>query len=81
MGTIRPRRYWTIPKDTIESILGDVEQLINFFVIEVQRIVTAENVPYTGAVSLLHGAVNTTIGEHMTNAPPRSCWLQPWPTT
>ena len=36
----------------METSLDDIEQLINFFVIEVQRLVFAENVFATGAVSV-----------------------------
>ncbi|KAJ4381615.1 hypothetical protein N0V86_002979 [Didymella sp. IMI 355093] len=43
----RPRQYFTIPKASLERLLDDVEQLINFFVIESQRIVFAENVYIT----------------------------------
>ncbi|KAL1592426.1 hypothetical protein SLS59_009779 [Nothophoma quercina] len=43
----RPRQYFTIPKASLERLLDDVEQLINFFVIESQRIVFAENVYVT----------------------------------
>lgn len=50
-SSFRPRRYYTIPHEALESILEDVEQLINFFVIEFQRIVFAENVIHTIAVS------------------------------
>ncbi|KAL6246611.1 hypothetical protein RBB50_006849 [Rhinocladiella similis] len=46
-GAVRPRRYYKIPKETLESSLDDLENLINFFVIEGQRIVFAENVPVT----------------------------------
>lgn len=46
-GSVRPRRYYKIPKETLEATLDDVEQLINFFVIEIQRIVFAENIPNT----------------------------------
>lgn len=46
-GQVRPRRYYKIPKETLEATLDDVEQLINFFVIEAQRIVFAENIPNT----------------------------------
>ncbi|KAK5098626.1 hypothetical protein LTR70_002514 [Exophiala xenobiotica] len=46
-GSVRPRRYYKIPKETLEATLDDVEQLINFFVIEAQRIVFAENIPNT----------------------------------
>jgi len=46
-GSVRPRRYYKIPKETLEATLDDVEQLINFFVIEAQRIVFVENIPTT----------------------------------
>lgn len=46
----RPRRYFTIPKASLERMTDDVEQLINFFVIESQRVVFAENVYITVAV-------------------------------
>jgi len=48
---IRPRKYYTVPKETLDSLIGDVHELINFFVIESQRIVFAENVFASGAVS------------------------------
>jgi F0F1-type ATP synthase membrane subunit b/b' len=41
---MRPKKYYTIPHETLESVLADTEELINFFVIEFQRIVFAENV-------------------------------------
>jgi len=41
--TFRPRQYYKIPKETLESTLDDAEQLVNFFVIEFQRILFAEN--------------------------------------
>ncbi|KAF2099291.1 hypothetical protein NA57DRAFT_38341, partial [Rhizodiscina lignyota] len=44
---IRPKRYMTIPKESLERFTDDVEQLINFFVIEFQRIVFAENIYVT----------------------------------
>lgn len=50
-GAVRPRRYYKIPKETLEASLDDLENLINFFVIEGQRIVFAENIPVTAAVS------------------------------
>jgi len=49
---LRPKKYYTIPRETLESMMEDTEQLINFFVIEFQRIVFAENVYATIAVSL-----------------------------
>ncbi|KAF1967067.1 cell lysis protein-like protein [Bimuria novae-zelandiae CBS 107.79] len=40
----RPRQYFTIQKASLERLTDDIEQFINFFVIESQRIVFAENV-------------------------------------
>ncbi len=48
--SLRPRRYYKIPKESLEATLDDVEQMVNFFVIEIQRIVFAENIPATAAV-------------------------------
>lgn len=41
---LRPRRYYTISRETFDNIVGDVHELVNFFVIEAQRILFAENV-------------------------------------
>lgn len=41
---LRPRKYYTFPQDTFETMVGDVYELVNFFVIEVQRIFFAENI-------------------------------------
>ncbi|OTA94465.1 hypothetical protein M434DRAFT_29950 [Hypoxylon sp. CO27-5] len=41
---LRPRKYYTVPRETLDSLIGDVHELINFFVIESQRILFAENV-------------------------------------
>src|ERR1700733_11502480 len=51
-SSFRPRRYYKIPKETLEASLDDLEQLINFFVIEFQRILFAENPIATIAVSM-----------------------------
>lgn len=48
----RPRKYYTIPKETLDSIVNDIHELINFFVIESQRIVFAENVFASAAVCI-----------------------------
>lgn len=45
----RPRKYFTIPKSTLNAVVGDVHELINFFVIEAQRIVFVENLLISGA--------------------------------
>lgn len=41
---LRPRRYYTIPRETLDGLIGDVHELLNFFVIEAQRILFAENI-------------------------------------
>ncbi|TAQ90006.1 hypothetical protein B7494_g1655 [Chlorociboria aeruginascens] len=52
VSSVRPRKYYTVPKETLDSLIGDVHELINFFVIEIQRIVFAENVFATVAAFL-----------------------------
>jgi hypothetical protein len=47
----RPKQYYTIRKESLERFLEDIEQLTNFVVIEIQRIVFAENLWVTLAVS------------------------------
>jgi hypothetical protein len=47
---LRPRKYYTVPKETLDAIIGDVHELINFFVIESQRILFAENISASAAV-------------------------------
>lgn len=48
-SSFRPKKYYTIPREALEASLEDVEQLINFFVIEFQRMLFAENVTHTVA--------------------------------
>jgi hypothetical protein len=52
-ASFRPHRYYKVPKETLETFLDDIEQLINFFVIEFQRILFAENPAATVAVRAL----------------------------
>ncbi|ETS83301.1 hypothetical protein PFICI_05177 [Pestalotiopsis fici W106-1] len=49
---LRPRKYYTIPRDTLDALIGDVHELVNFFVIEAQRVFFAENVWASTAVAL-----------------------------
>ncbi|KAK7563014.1 putative Reticulon-like protein 1 [Phyllosticta paracitricarpa] len=44
---MRPRKYYMIRKDSLERFTDDLEQFINFFIIEFQRIVFAENIYVT----------------------------------
>jgi uncharacterized membrane protein len=45
---LRPKKYYTVRKESLERFLTDLEQLINFGVIECQRIVFVENIWVTG---------------------------------
>ncbi|KAF2458586.1 Reticulon-domain-containing protein [Lineolata rhizophorae] len=49
---IRPRQYYTIHRESLERFTEDLEQLINFVVIECQRVIFAENVYATVACFL-----------------------------
>lgn len=48
----RPRAYSTLSKQTLDAVIGDVHELVNFFVIEAQRILYVENIGASVAVSL-----------------------------
>ncbi|KAI9835502.1 MAG: hypothetical protein M1838_005278 [Thelocarpon superellum] len=41
---MRPRKYYTLPKETVDQVLEDIHELLNFFVIEFQRILFVENI-------------------------------------
>lgn len=65
-GQLRPRRYYTIPRDTFDAIFGDVHELANFLVIESQRVLFAENIGASATVCLLHrtGFVLVSLAEY-----------------
>ncbi|KAG6003057.1 hypothetical protein E4U21_002410 [Claviceps maximensis] len=46
---MRPRRYLTVSRATLDKFIGDVHELINFFVIEAQRILFVENIGASAA--------------------------------
>ncbi|KAI9847563.1 MAG: hypothetical protein M1837_002137 [Sclerophora amabilis] len=48
----RPKKYYTLPRDTVDAVLGELHELVNFFVIEFQRLLFAENVLHTSAAFL-----------------------------
>lgn len=48
---LRPRKYYTVPRETLDSLIGDVHELVNFVVIESQRILFAENIGASATVS------------------------------
>ncbi|UKZ74032.1 hypothetical protein TrVFT333_001686 [Trichoderma virens FT-333] len=45
----RPRQYYTLSHDTFERLVSDAHGLINFFLIETQRIIFVENVSVSAA--------------------------------
>ena len=49
---LRPRKYYQLSRETVDTLIGDVHELVNFFFIEAQRILFAENVGASAAVSL-----------------------------
>lgn len=49
-GSFRPRKYFTIPREALEATLEDLQQLLDFFLIEFQRVLFAENIIHTVAV-------------------------------
>ncbi|KAI8635208.1 Reticulon-domain-containing protein [Xylariaceae sp. FL1651] len=49
---LRPRKYYTVSRETLDSLIGDVHELVNFFVIEAQRILFAENIPASAAAAI-----------------------------
>ena len=51
-SAFRPKKYFTIPRESLERSLEDIEQLINFFVIEIQRVFFVEDIKVTVAVYL-----------------------------
>jgi len=57
---MRPKKYFVIPKESLERFLDDAEQLINFFVIEFQRVIFAENVYVTTGVRALSCLLSST---------------------
>ena len=48
---LRPRKYYTVSRETLNTAIGDVHELLNFFVIEAQRVLFAENVYVSGLVA------------------------------
>lgn len=56
---LRPRRYYTVPRETLDVLIGDVHELVNFVVIEAQRIVFAENIWASLAVCTSRNQLDT----------------------
>ncbi|KAL6860159.1 hypothetical protein ACO1O0_004185 [Amphichorda felina] len=49
---LRPRKYMTVSRETIDCLAGDAYELINFVVIESQRILYVESVPVSVAAAV-----------------------------
>ncbi|KAI1277548.1 Reticulon-domain-containing protein [Xylaria sp. FL0933] len=49
---VRPRQYYTVSRETLDAAIGDVHELVNFFIIEAQRILFAENIPVSIAAAV-----------------------------
>ena len=52
VSQIRPKHYAIIPRDALESVFAEIHELVNFFVLEFQRLIFAENIFATIVVSL-----------------------------
>jgi hypothetical protein len=50
VSSMRPARYYTIPRESLESFFANLHELINFVVLEFQRVVFVENIFATVAV-------------------------------
>jgi len=44
ISSVRPKRYYTIPRDSLDRLYEELHALLNFFVLEFQRILFAENI-------------------------------------
>lgn len=53
VSSMRPKRYYTIPRDSVEKLFSEAHDLTNFFLLEFQRVVYVEDVFATGVVSIL----------------------------
>jgi hypothetical protein len=58
-SSFRPKKYFTVSKSTLDSLTGDFSELVNFFVIESQRIVFAENLLASVAVRITSRLFNS----------------------
>lgn len=53
VSSMRPKRYYTIPRDSVEKLFNELHDLSNFFVLEFQRVVFVENIFATIVVGFL----------------------------
>ncbi|TGJ78552.1 hypothetical protein E0Z10_g10213 [Xylaria hypoxylon] len=52
VSQFRPRKYYTVSREVLDAAIGDVHELVNFFVIEAQRILFTENVAVSTAAAV-----------------------------
>lgn len=74
ISQMRPRRYHTVPRESVESIFEEIHDFLNFVVVEFQRIVFVENIVTTFAVSF-H---NTTVFSTGTDDPQGLSYIILW---
>jgi len=53
MTQIRPTKYYTIPRAQLENVFASLHEFTNFVVLEVQRVLYAENLGVTVAAFVL----------------------------
>ncbi|EGS21984.1 reticulon-like protein [Thermochaetoides thermophila DSM 1495] len=49
---LRPRTYYTISRETLDAVIGDTHELLNFFIVEGQRLLFVENVNLSVAAAV-----------------------------
>jgi hypothetical protein len=49
MTQLRPKKYYTIPREHLEVLFAEAHDFLNFVVLEFQRVLFVENLPYTAA--------------------------------
>jgi len=50
VSSMRPSRYYTVPRESLELFFANLHDLTNFFVLEFQRVLFVENIYTTIAV-------------------------------
>jgi len=53
VSQVRPRQYYTVSREAVEGWVGDVYELLNFLVIESQRILFVENLAVSAAAAVV----------------------------
>lgn len=58
VSSMRPTRYYTVPRESLEMFFENLHDLTNFFVLEFQRVLFVENIFTTIAVCRSSSARN-----------------------